>query len=395
MKIRTINVQHFKAVENTKSLKLGDITAFVGYNGTGKSSVIEACEFFQNYALGGIEHAISPWYAFEHILWKRIERRDFGKGVFKKRPLHIEISGKEGGKPCKLALEIGEKNVSEDPNEADETGVKWAYVKTASKEFSYSHEDTKPAESSPTNPEHIRFQTPEDLFRLNQVKELFRKWQFLNLSPQEIGQPRRRSLVHGKEPLHKSGAYLAEMLTSFLKKDSDGFNAMIEALHYVIPYASNIRADISKDIVEKRSIIRMVESVSKDYSMTLPAWVLSGGTLRLLTLLTVLRHPIEPEVIFIEEPENGLDPRAIGFLIEEISNATKYGGKQVILSTHSPYLLDKLALEHIITVERPDGGSPIFRRPSDDAELAQWAQKFAPGSLYTMGMLRDKERRSR
>jgi hypothetical protein len=65
------------------------------------------------------------------------------------------------------------------------------------------------------------------------------------------------------------------------------------------------------------------------------------------------------------------------------------------VTTHSPYLLDKLALEHIVTVERLDGGSPVFRRPAEEKELRQWATKFAPGSLYSMGMLRSKERRVR
>ncbi|OPZ45339.1 MAG: hypothetical protein BWY92_01992 [Firmicutes bacterium ADurb.BinA052] len=129
--------------------------------------------------------------------------------------------------------------------------------------------------------------------------------------------------------------------------------------------------------------------------MALPGWVLSGGTLRLLALLAALRTPAGPSVLFIEELENGLDPRAIGFVVEEIRSAVTAGDRQVILTTHSPYLLDKLSLEHIVTVERPDGGSPIFRRPTEEEELRQWATKFSPGSLYSMGMLRAKERRVR
>jgi predicted ATPase len=100
-------------------------------------------------------------------------------------------------------------------------------------------------------------------------------------------------------------------------------------------------------------------------------------------------------VLFLEELENGLDPRAIGFVIDEIRSAVTSGEKQVILTTHSPYLLDKLALEHIVTVERSNGGPPVFRRPAQEEELREWAEKFAPGSLYSMGMLRSKERRTR
>ncbi|HKV39440.1 MAG TPA: AAA family ATPase [Blastocatellia bacterium] len=40
-----------------------------------------------------------------------------------------------------------------------------------------------------------------------------------------------------------------------------------------------------------------------------PGWVLSQGTLRPLALLALLRHPMPPPLIVIEEIENGLDPR--------------------------------------------------------------------------------------
>jgi predicted ATPase len=121
--------------------------------------------------------------------------------------------------------------------------------------------------------------------------------------------------------------------------------------------------------------------------------VLSGGTLRILALLAALRHPKGPSVLFIEELENGLDPRAIGFVMEEIRRAVSSGDKQVILTSHSPYLLNKLSLSHIVTVERQPGGPPTFRRPAEEDELMKWSEDFAPGSLYTMGRLRSPEDR--
>jgi len=63
------------------------------------------------------------------------------------------------------------------------------------------------------------------------------------------------------------------------------------------------------------------------------------------------------------------------------------GVTQVILTTHSPYLLDLLTLEHLVLVERDRDGAPRFRRPADDDVLATWANNFSPGKLYTMGNL--------
>jgi len=118
-----------------------------------------------------------------------------------------------------------------------------------------------------------------------------------------------------------------------------------------------------------------------------PGWMLSTGTLRLLALLALLRHPKPPPLILLEELENGLDPRSMHLLVEEIRNAVLDGVTQVILTTHSPYLLDLLTLDHLVLVERDGSGAPRFRRPANDASLANWAGQFAPGKLYTMGSL--------
>jgi predicted ATPase len=119
-----------------------------------------------------------------------------------------------------------------------------------------------------------------------------------------------------------------------------------------------------------------------------PGWLLSTGTLRILALLGVLRHPKPPPVIIIEEIENGLDPRTIHLLVDEIRNFIESGYGQVIATTHSPYLLDLLKLAQLVVAERDESGSPVFTRPASQKSLIDWAQKFSPGKLYTMGKLK-------
>lgn len=384
MRLTSIRVRHFKAVEDSGTIKLGPLTAFVGYNGTGKSSIIEACEFFQNYALRGTEAALAPWFLCEHVLWQGVDRKKDGHGLFYQRPLEIKLGGKEGKTAWKAALEVGELAAPLRGYEARAVLAKREYLRVGKNEQEYRVEDR----------ERGRPRVGSQILDQERAVD-FRKWLFLTLDPHAIGQPRRRPEGKGEEPLLKTGGNLADLLKGFLDRDADSFNAMIEALQHIVPYAANVRPDVTKDMVERRSLIQMTERFSSGRNAVLPGWVLSGGTLRLLALLAALRNPDGPSVLFIEELENGLDPRAVGFLVEEIRSAVYAGDRQVILTTHSPYLLDKLALEHIVTVERPDGGPPVFRRPVVEEELRQWATKFAPGSLYSMGMLRSKERRVR
>src|SRR5436853_1400735 len=90
-----------------------------------------------------------------------------------------------------------------------------------------------------------------------------------------------------------------------------------------------------------------------------PGWLLSTGTLRIVALLALLRHPTPPPLIIIEEVENGLDPRTLHLLVEEMRTAIESGKTQVMLTTHSPYLLDLLDLSHIVLVDRANG-EPTF-----------------------------------
>ena len=385
MKISSMRVRNFKAVKDSGTIKLGSLTAFVGYNGTGKSSLIEAAEFFQTYALQGLDAAVGPWYGFEHILWQGAKRKSPTQAGFSPQPLQIELSGRmEKPKTAwKANLTVAEGLAVTRNQLVKAVGVKREFLKVGMREEAFE----------PISPPRDRLRPTSQLFNQEWAPD-FRRWMFLSLNPHEIGQPRRRPESKGDEPLAKTGANLADTLKSFLDADAGAFDAMVEALQYILPYAANIRPDVTKDMVETRSLIQMTEAFASGHAgPSLPGWVLSGGTLRILALLAALRHPQGPSVLFIEELENGLDPRAIGFVIEEIRKAVSSGEKQVILTTHSPYLLNKLSLSHIVTVEREQGGPPVFRRPGEEAELEKWAKDFAPGSLYTMGMLRGKKER--
>ena len=58
-------LKNFKAVQNSKTIKFTPLTVFIGDNGSGKSSIVEAMETFQSIVLNGLDEAMAPWYGFE------------------------------------------------------------------------------------------------------------------------------------------------------------------------------------------------------------------------------------------------------------------------------------------------------------------------------------------
>ena len=195
-----------------------------------------------------------------------------------------------------------------------------------------------------------------------------------------MGSPTPQKRTGGPTRLAKDGSNIAEYLLSIRKLDQNAFDGVVETLQYVLPYARDLQPTLTAEL-ERTVYLQMTEGEFK-----VPGWLLSTGTLRIVALLALLRHPTPPPLIIIEEVENGLDPRTIHLLVDEIRNAVESGRTQVILTTHSPYLLDLLDLSHIVLVDRVNG-EPTFTRPADQASLQEWTKSFGPGRLYTMDLL--------
>jgi predicted ATPase len=76
--------------------------------------------------------------------------------------------------------------------------------------------------------------------------------------------------------------------------------------------------------------------------VAMPARVVSEGTLRVLGLLSLSGVKEAPAVIGFEEPENGVHPRRIRDIAKILESRAESGNTQLIVTTHSPILLDHL-----------------------------------------------------
>ena len=194
-----------------------------------------------------------------------------------------------------------------------------------------------------------------------------------------MGHPTSEQQATQRIRLARDGSNVAEYLNEIRDRDKAAFDGILDAVRFVLPYAVDVQPLLTSEL-ERAFYLKM-----KEGTFEVPGWLLSTGTLRVLALLAELRHPDPPPVLVVEELENGLDPRTLNMVVEEIRAATMAGRTQVVVTTHSPYLLDLLDLSHIVIVERKDGET-VFRRP-DEKGLAAWSKSFSPGRLYTMGRL--------
>jgi hypothetical protein len=85
--------------------------------------------------------------------------------------------------------------------------------------------------------------------------------------------------------------------------------------------------------------------------------------------------------LLIEEPENGLHPRQLKVVADAIRSIAEDQGAQVILTTHSPLLLNHFAAEEVVLVTRDESGVHV-RRMSDAQGLDELASEMALGELW-------------
>jgi predicted ATPase len=103
---------------------------------------------------------------------------------------------------------------------------------------------------------------------------------------------------------------------------------------------------------------------------------LSDGTLRFISLATLLLQPKLPSIILIDEPELGLHPYAISVLAGLFRTAKQRC--QLIVSTQSLNLVDEFEVEDVIVVDRENRQS-VFRR-LEAKKLTSWLEEYSLSS---------------
>ena len=379
------STENFKAIQKSGRINFGWLTCFIGNNGVGKSSLIEALETFRDVVLLGLDPALRRWRGLDHV-WNKARERKLCH-LDSSRPslnheLKFQFDWKWNGKHFR-----GDQSISQG------SGGNSMFIET--EHLTYKRPDrtevwsrTEPGKVSCTGDEGkgtkaTTFKQPAPGDGESMLKSLawdwMPFWQFLMLNPERMGQPTPQQLASHRVTLARDGSNIAEYLNEIRELDANAFAGILEALRFVLPYAKDLQPALTSEL-ERAFYLRLNEN-----NYQVPGWLLSTGTLRIVAILACLRHPKPPPLLVIEEIENGLDPRTLHLVVEEIRAAITAGTTQVILTTHSPYLVDLLDLSHIVVVEREEG-QPVFRRP-DAEQLADWSKSFSPGRLYTMGRL--------
>lgn len=178
-------------------------------------------------------------------------------------------------------------------------------------------------------------------------------------------------------------AFLRRLASSEAREDQVAWRMIESSLRRIARYVKRLDPALVNPSKPDTSAVRLFWVDERDYRFGVQDF--SDGTLRALAVFTALLQPASrlPAFIFIDEPELGLHPAAIGLLAGLVRSVSHRC--QVVLATQSPALLDEFSPDEVVVAERTDGAT-VFRR-LDAAGLAGWLEDYSLSELYDKNVL--------
>jgi predicted ATPase len=163
-----------------------------------------------------------------------------------------------------------------------------------------------------------------------------------------------------------------------LRKNEKQFKKWINHIKTALPDIKDIETIERED--DKHRYLRILY----ENNMRVPSWLVSDGTLRLLALTLPPYLPDFTGVYLIEEPENGIHPRAVESVFQSLSSVYN---AQIMLASHSPIVLSLVEQKHLLCFSKTIEGITDIVNGTEHPALVDWKGETNLSILYANGIL--------
>jgi len=118
--------------------------------------------------------------------------------------------------------------------------------------------------------------------------------------------------------------------------------------------------------------------------LQVPSWVASDGTMRMLALTLPAYLSGLHGVYLIEEPENGIHPKAVESVFQSLSSVYD---AQVLLASHSPVILSLVEPAHVLCFAKGKDGATDIVAGDKHPALREWRGTPQFTVLFAAGVL--------
>jgi predicted ATPase len=164
-----------------------------------------------------------------------------------------------------------------------------------------------------------------------------------------------------------------------LRKDGEPFQSWLAHVRTALEDIKDI------DTVERPEDKHRYLVIEYANGAKVPSWLASDGTLRLLALTIPAYLSDFVGTFLIEEPENGIHPKAIETVLQSLRSI--YQG-QVLVATHSPVALNMLEPQEVLCFAKDSSGATDIVSGDRHPALRDWKQGEPDlGTLFATGIL--------
>jgi predicted ATPase len=345
--IRNFSIKNFKIHRDT-SLDLFPITVFVGPNSGGKSAIFDALINFSMVCRGNLSEAFNQYpFSFDGL-------RHHGSSAAARIRYEAELSiGPRDAESLHYLIEFSQNpGTQEDPSYAihnEELRVESLLLFSRSEDecnlsgLSSLHSEGKSIFAAIRRAEWSNEFTSAHPLVAHCAREISRIGRY-RLDTALLARPGRVFDVEPGEPeapvqapwLSYRGGDLASVLYFLSETQSPTLDQIVARIAEAIQGFEGFEFNrVGSDSV----------GFSARFADTRGAVVapnLSDGCLSMIGLVTLASTPGRPGVLCIEEPENGLTPKAVRVFyrtVRELADMERSSPSQVLLSSHSPFVI--------------------------------------------------------
>lgn len=407
MKLNYLKILNYKSLSEVEFSPL-DLATIIGPNNSGKSNFASAVRFLSDVYQFDLENAVKRNGGYENIAFRKIKRTRSAIGFHIKFTLDsidlydIDLTNTSKYKITTLfnkycidnnfgllidhsfSFKAAGQNIKSEFKIIDEC-FKISFVKENDNIDVFNITNRKNGIKYSIN-ENVPFSI--ELSLLKSIIEEYSKNGFLINSQQLIAiSPSFDIFFPMKQVVRSWAVYKLEALS--VRKEgvptpNPDLNHDGENLPALVDWLNNNRPELWGQVVSTMSIIipgLKDITVGYQYNKTLGisfqeegygrAWnvhEISDGTIMTLSLLCALVDP-RKTLILIEEPENSIHPWILRHIVDFFKKVSK--SKTVLITTHSPILVDMLYPDQIWVINRTIEGSTLDKLTQLDENLQQ------------------------
>lgn len=181
-----------------------------------------------------------------------------------------------------------------------------------------------------------------------------------------------------RKGFNTDGSNLPWVIQRLKADDEPSFRSWVAHLKTALPDITDIRTLVRN---EDRHAYLQVEYRG---DLRVPSWMVSDGTLRMMALTLPAYLPDFQGIYLIEEPENGVHPKAIESVYQSLSSVYD---AQILLATHSPIILSQAKPSDVLCFAKDEAGATDVISGDLHPRLREWHGEATLGSLLAAGVL--------